>query len=127
MIDAFIDTGILVDYLRGHEPAQIWLAALSRRQRVIAAPVWLEVVGGARDKQERGQILRFLRQFRVELLTGDDQQWAMRQFAQYHLSHGVEWSDTLIAAPAVRLEVPLYTINIKHFAPLIGVQVIQPY
>ena len=44
--------------------------------------------------------------------------WAMRQTASFHLSHGIQLQDAMIASVAARLAVPLYTTNLKHFQPL---------
>jgi hypothetical protein len=35
--------------------------------------------------------------------------------------------DCLIAAPSHRLNVPLYTMNLKHFTPLLGALAVRPY
>lgn len=36
-------------------------------------------------------------------------------------------NDCLIAAPAQRLGVPLYTRNLKHFSPLLGDLAVMAY
>jgi predicted nucleic acid-binding protein len=33
----------------------------------------------------------------------------------------------MIASVAARLEVPLYTLNVKHYQPLPGIRVVRPY
>lgn len=93
----------------------------------ITPVVWMETVQGATDKTKRAQAIRFLRRFHIEHPTEDDQRWAMRQLARFHLSHGVQLQDALIASVAVRLSVPLYTTNLRHFAPLPSVAAEQPY
>lgn len=57
----------------------------------------------------------------------DDHEWAIKQMLRYHLSHNVGAFDCLIAAPAYRLRLPLYTHNLKHFAPLLGDLARRPY
>lgn len=51
----------------------------------------------------------------------------MLQFGRFYLSHGVEMTDVMIASVAVRLSVPLYTLNIRHYAPLPDVDEHKPY
>jgi len=51
----------------------------------------------------------------------------MRQFETFHLSHRIEYEDVMIASVAVRLSVPLYTLNIRHYAPLPDVDEQKPY
>jgi len=43
------------------------------------------------------------------------------------LSHGIGAFDCLIAAPSFRLQIPLYTLNLRHFASLLGSRVQRPY
>jgi predicted nucleic acid-binding protein len=127
VIDAVLDTSVLIDLLRGDKPAKDWLVGLGRKQVAITPIVWMEVIQGATDKSKRAQAIRFLRQFRIEHPTEADNRWAMRQLAQFHLSHNVHLQDVLIASVAARLGVPLYTANLKHFQPLPGVNASLPY
>lgn len=71
--------------------------------------------------------MRFLRRFHLEHPTPDDNNWAMLQFGRFYLSHGVEMTDVMIASVAVRLSVPLYTLNIRHYAPLPDLDEQKPY
>lgn len=125
--DLILDTSILIDLLRGVESAKEWLGGLERQKVAITPVVWMETVQGATDKTKRAQAIRFLRRFRIEHPTEDDNRWAMRQLAQFHLSHGIQLQDAMIASVAARLAVPLYTINLKHFRPLPTVDAQKPY
>lgn len=125
--DAILDTSVLIDLLRGFQPAQDWFASLGRQRAAITPVVWMETVQGATDRARRDQALRFLRQFPLEHPTEDDNRWAMRQTARFHLSHGIQLQDAMIASVAVRLAVPLYTTNLKHFQPLPSVDAKRPY
>jgi len=125
--DAILDTSILIDLLRAFQPATSWFAGLGRQRLAITPVVWMETVQGATDRVKRAQAIRFLRQFRIEHPTEDDNRWAMRQLASFHLSHGIQLQDAMIASVAVHLAVPLYTANLKHFQPLPSVDAIKPY
>ncbi|MBZ0298973.1 MAG: PIN domain-containing protein [Anaerolineae bacterium] len=125
--DAIVDTSVFVDYLRQVPQAQAWFLASTHLSLSITPVVWMEIVQGARSSVERAQSIRFLRQFAIEHPTPDDNHWAMRQLAQFHLSHGVEMADVMIASVAARLSVPLYTLNIKHYQPLPALVVQRPY
>jgi predicted nucleic acid-binding protein len=127
MIDGVLDTSIVIDLLRQFQPAMQWASLVSKQNMVITPIVWMETVEGARNNVERSQILRFLRQFPIEHPIRDDNNWSMLQFAQFHLGHGVDLTDVIIAPVAVRLAVPLYTLNIKHYVPLPGVDERKPY
>jgi predicted nucleic acid-binding protein len=125
--DAILDTSILIDLLRGFPPAEEWFATLGRQGVAITPVVWMETVQGATDRVRRSQAIRFLRRFRIEHPTEDDNRWAMRQTARFHLSHSIQLQDAMIASVAARLAVPLYTTNLKHFQPLPSVDVKKPY
>ena len=127
MIDAIVDTSVLVDLLRGFDPAKEWFGGRGRKRIAITPVVWMETVQGAAIKTRRAQAIRFLRQFHIEHSTEDDDRWAMQQLARFHLSHGIALHDAMIASVAVRLAVPLYTTNLKHFEPLPGVGAEKPY
>jgi predicted nucleic acid-binding protein len=46
---------------------------------------------------------------------------------KYRLSHGVATGDCFIASVAYRLQVPLYTHNLKDMTPMIGNLAVKPY
>ena len=127
MIDAILDTSVVVDLLRGFDPAKGWFKGRGRQRLAITPVVWMETVQGAANKSRRAQAIRFLRRFPIEHPTEDDNRWAMRQLARFHLSHSIALHDAMIASVAARLAVPLYTTNLKHFAPLPAVDAKRPY
>jgi predicted nucleic acid-binding protein len=59
--------------------------------------------------------------------TASDQAWAMQQFKRFQFSHHIGANDCLIASAAYRLQVPLYTHNLKDMTPLIGSLAVEPY
>jgi predicted nucleic acid-binding protein len=127
VIDAILDTSILIDLLRAFPSATDWFVSLGRQRLAITPVVWMETIQGATDGVKRAQAIRFLRQFHIEHPTEDDNRWAMRQTASFHLSHGIQLQDAMIASVAARLAVPLYTTNLKHFQPLPSVDAKKPY
>lgn len=126
-MDAFIDSATLVDIYRSHSPALAWLQAHANHKMAISSIAWLEMVRGAVDKQDQKRVMQFLRSFELTYLVESDQVWAMKQFEIFRLSHNVGILDCLIAAPAYRLQLPLYTRNLKHFTPMVGALAQQPY
>jgi predicted nucleic acid-binding protein len=89
--------------------------------------VWMEVIFGAPDKVNQRRAEKLLAPFALIYPTDADLDWARRQLAAYRLSRHVGVLDCLIAAPAHRLNLPLYTTNMKHFAPLLGELAKRPY
>lgn len=126
-MDGLLDSNIVIDLLRRTPDANNWKNSNPHLDLGISSIVWMEVVQGATDTIKRAQAIRFMRAFKLVHYESVDSFWGMFQFAQYHLSHGVEITDVMIAAISIRLNVPLYTRNLKHYNPLPGVQVIKPY
>lgn len=127
MIDGFLDTAVLVNMLRQHEPALRWAEANTSLNFAITPLVWMELVFGATNKAHLQHVTHFMSLFDMVMLAEDDLVWAMMQLERFRLSHNVGILDCLIAAPAARLGLPLYTHNLKHFTPLLGELARKPY
>lgn len=125
MISSLVDTNVLVDLLRGYAPAQTWIR--TQQDLALARIVYLELIEGAYNKLELQRALKLLTQFKVIELTDTDFTWATAHLIKYQLSHSVGMMDCLIAAPSHRLQIPLYTQNLKHFTPLLGALAQKPY
>jgi predicted nucleic acid-binding protein len=125
MVVGLLDSAVLIDVLRGYAPAETWLKA--QGQLGTTRIVWLEIIEGAPNKIKQRQALQLLRRFTVINLTPQDTQWAVRQLIKFNLNHNVDAFDCLIASVHPRLNIPLYTRNMKHFTPLIGSLAVRPY
>lgn len=122
-----IDTNIAIDLLRGNQVAQTWLGSQAGEQIGIAVITYFEVLKGARNRRQFAQFGRFLSTFTHVHLIHEDSQWAMTRFRRYWLIHQIDFADLFIAAVAHRRGLPLYTLNLKDFAPLLGVTAKRPY
>jgi predicted nucleic acid-binding protein len=126
MVNAVLDSSVLIDVLRNYPQALEWIAG-RYADYALTSMVWLEVIQGAPNIQEQQRSIKLLRQFeKLETLTVDFD-WAITQLIRFNLRYNVELEDCLIAAPAHRLQIPLYTRNLKHFTPLLGTLAISPY
>lgn len=119
-MNGLLDTTVVVDLLNDYLPALRWKNEYPNFQAGITSVTWLEIVYGARNRDEQNQALKMLSRLSMVYVTQADQEWAMEQFAMYRLSHNVDVPDALIAAPSYWLQVPLYTRNLKHFALLLA-------
>lgn len=100
MAEGLIDTSLMIDVLRGYEPAHQWMLDHSELHVAITRSVYLEVISGCRNKTEQQKALRALARFELIEFTQTDFEWATRQLIEYKLSHNVGVQDCLIAAPA---------------------------
>jgi predicted nucleic acid-binding protein len=125
MVDGLLDSSILIDVLRGYQPAEDWLA--TQNYLGTTRIVWLELLEGAQNKHAQRQAIKLLGRFKIVEMSNSDMQWAVEQLIRFGLSHNVDAFDCLIASVHPRLQLPLYTRNLKHFAPMIGRMAINPY
>lgn len=126
MIKGVIDTTVVIHLYRGDQAAVTWVK--SAPSLGVTPITWLETIFGANGKRGQVESLKVLRRFQVIYLTEADQAWAMAQLLEKRLKFGVATSDCLIASVCHRLQVPIYTHNVKHMLRLLDPNlVIQPY
>ncbi len=123
-----VETTILVDLLRGSAAAADYLDGRRAIGDIACSAVTAaELIVGSRTRSELKTIKQLLARFRVEPIVADDSMRALNWLKKYYPSHGVGFHDCLLAAAAVRLRVPVATLNVRHFRALPSVQVVRPY
>ena len=125
MAAGLVDTNVIVDILRAYEPAEQWLA--SQTQLAVSRGVYFEIIEGAENNIALQRALRLLKHLELIEYTQADLAWAMDNLTRFWLSHRIDGYDCLIAAPSYRLQLPLYTRNLKHYTPLLGNLAQEPY
>jgi predicted nucleic acid-binding protein len=126
MVTALVDTSVVIDLIRGFSDAHKWLSGLDE-EIGLTDYVWLEVIQGAPNKKKQIAAIKLLSDFARIEVTPDDTRWAVQALVKVNLSHNVDALDSLIASPCHRLQIPLYTRNLKHFTPLLGDLAVSPY
>ncbi len=117
MVDALIDTSIIVDILRGYQPAIEWMDA-KRQMLGVSRLVVLEVLEGVQNRPAQKNAIAFIAQFTIIEPELPDFIWATQALINYGLSYQIDTVDYLIAAVSPRLNLPLFTRNLKHFRPI---------
>jgi predicted nucleic acid-binding protein len=125
MVSAIVDSAVIVDLLRGYTPAILWIN--QQNNIAVTSIVEMEVLQGALDKRHLLRAVKQLNEFDKLDMRQSDLDWATQQLRTYRLSHQVSMMDCLIASVGFRLEIPVYTRNLKHFRPLIGRLALRPY
>ena len=124
MTKLLVDTGILIDCLRGRAPALAWFRGLPASP-AISVITLTELQVGARSQREQ----RDMADFRSELTLFDvtepiaDRGGVLMR--HYRSSHGIDVSDALIAATVEHHGLALATLNLKHFPMFKGLK--RPY
>lgn len=124
-MDAIVDTTVVVHLLRRYKPALAWFN--NDQTYGVTSATWMEIMQGTTSKTNQAQAKGILSQFELLYLTAGDQQWAMEQLERFQFSHHISMDDCMIASIAHRLQLPLYTHNLKHMTPLIGKLAVKPY
>jgi hypothetical protein len=122
-----LDTDVMVDLLRQYPPAVAWLDSLGEEEIILPGFVVMELIQGCRNKAEQEKVERELGAYRVVWPSPETCNEALSVFTRYHLSHGLGILDALIGQMAVALDLPLYTFNKKHYAPIPNLKTVQPY
>ena len=124
MSGVLLDTNVLIDYLRDVAAAARYLDGAPGDLSISAVTV-AELHAGVRDGQERDSLREFLLSFDVIPVDGPICERAGALRAKYRASHGVDLIDGMIAATSILRQLPLVTLNKRHFPMLQNV--IVPY
>ena len=119
-----VDTDVLIDYLRGGEPAVSFLER-ARGPLLVSAISVAELYSGVREGAERKAMESFLMAFELVVVDGIVAARGGLHRRKYGSSHGVGLADALIAATAEIRRARLATLNRRHFPMVDGVVV--PY
>jgi len=120
-----LDTDVMVDILRGHEPAKVWLQSIDE----IGMPglVAMELIQGCQNTREQRMLEKELSEYQLYWPSVEDCSRAMKTFSSHHLSDNIGLLDALIAETAIGIEAELATFNLKHYRVINGLQSLQPY
>ncbi len=121
-----LDTDVLIDIQRGHQPALDWFTTL---QEVPSIPgfVVMELVQDAQNMRRVRNALKLVAPLPIIWATEADCARALSDFTTYHLSNSLGLLDALIAACVVGRGATLCTFNIKHYRVVPGLVIEQPY
>ncbi len=116
-MSALVDTSVLVDYLRGVEPARELLRSALERDGLVAASVLtrIELSIGMRASERRATdaLARALRWLPVDATVAERADELARRYGRSH--SGIDAVDYCVAASALVNELQLWTLNVRHF------------
>lgn len=111
-----IDTDILIDVGRGVQEAVDHLNVIAASTTpTISIVTPMELIVGCRNKSELQKLAKFLEPFQIAPLDETISTKAVALLQQYRLSHGLLIADSLIAATAVSLQLPLISKNQRDY------------
>lgn len=122
-----LDSDVMIDLLRRHQPTMDWLGSLPDAPGLPGVVV-LELIWGCRNKKELRVVNDLVKSFRVYWPSADESNQAISLYSQLRLNYlkmGIP--DILIAVCAMGLGATLCTFNTKHMAAVPGLSVEVPY
>ena len=122
-----LDSDVMIDVQRGHPAAAAWYASMPSGAFALPGYVLMELYQAAQNQQQTRGVDRLTYSLPLVWPTDTEALQAVANFRVLHLSHGIGLVDTLIAATALSLGVPLCTFNLKHFRQIPGLVTEQPY
>jgi predicted nucleic acid-binding protein len=111
-----LDSDVIIAWLRGYAPYLKLIPELLDRGKTLSwCPVSIaEIFAGARKSEER-QIDNLFLIFESLSISPEIGRRAGKYLNLYAKSHGMELGDALIAATASIANIPLWTLNKKHY------------
>jgi predicted nucleic acid-binding protein len=105
---------LLVDLLRNQKQVATFLSAVATKPSASVVTL-MELVAGARSQKEEHRIEILLSNFQLWPVSDEIAMRAGGLLRHYRASHGLDAPDALIAATAEHHQLPLATLNLKHF------------
>ncbi len=120
------DTDILIDVDRDYPPALAWF---DHAADDIALPgiVRLELVQDRANKTRLRKLLKLIAPLPTVWPAEHAHGWSVDLMVEFHLSHGLQKYDALVAVTALSAGVPLHTFNVRHYRFIPGLTTVQPY
>ena len=116
-----IDTDILIDAGRSINDAVSFLQRTEvTDQLLISTITQMELIVGARNKNELRVLERFFKRFTIVKVNQSISDAAVDLVRQYRLSHGLLIPDAFIAATALVINEPLATKNRRDYQFITG-------
>jgi predicted nucleic acid-binding protein len=113
------DTNILIEFYKNNPQVTQELRQLGLNQLAISVITQAELYYGAFNKAELNSIKKHLSSLHILPINSSTSTEFLQLMETYALSHKLSIPDALIAATALVYEIELYTLNIKdfHFIP----------
>jgi len=109
-----LDTNILIEILKDNSQTQKKIASL-QAPFSISFITAMELIYGARNKQEVQRLQQFIQLFDQINLNESISNKALQLITDYAKSHMLDIPDALIAASAIEYHASLFTYNRKDF------------
>jgi len=124
------DTNVLIYLLdrhgENHQTALAHAREIGADNIRISAVTKMELIKGIRDREHERKIMGELKTLETVPMGTGTADRAVGLLWSYHLSHGLDIADALVAATAIEMGFPLFTYNTKDFRFIKGLELYVP-
>jgi len=110
-----LDTNILIDLFdrdgKLHRQASCHVDKIGVGNILVSAITEMEIIKGVRDREHGVQVAKKMRKVSTMPIDADISTRAINLLNVYHLSHGLDIPDAIVAATCIELSLPLLTYN----------------
>jgi len=122
------DTNILIEVYRKNTTIISVLERIAQHNIIVISDVTrAEMLVGARNNNEMQILINELGQIKCLPIQSEISALSIQLLTTYHLSHGLDFHDALIAATAIHHNIELFTLNVKDFSFISEIRLYQPY
>ena len=114
------DTNVIIETLKGDEKTIKIVERLGLENIAISSVTVMELYFGALNKRELSKIRKHLKALNIVHFDNDISELAVSMIESYSKSHGLQIPDAIIAATALSFELKLFTLNLKDFKYIDG-------
>ena len=112
-----VDTDILIDYLRGNKKAETFVE--SNLDAIVISSITVgELYQGVKEGEERSALDGMISALTTLPVSEDIAKEGGLMRREYRNSHSIGLADCLIAATAKHHDLPLQSLNLKHYPML---------
>lgn len=116
-----VDTDVMVDYLRGYDPA-VTLVREHADRIILSSIVVAELYAGVKGDREQAILDDLVSLFTVIAVTVEIARAGGLFRRDYGKSHGVGLADAILAATAQWATADLCTLNVRHYPMMKGLK-----
>ncbi|BCW95045.1 MAG: PIN domain-containing protein [Fimbriimonadales bacterium] len=121
-----LDTDVLIDILRGYEPAVDWFSTLLEPPAVVSLSL-MELVQGCRNNQELSQVEQLANPLEIWYPDAEEMRSALVFFQAHYLKCRLSIIDAIIGSVCVARQGILCTFNVRHYRWINDLLTLQPY